>query len=237
MRVCLLAFLLYLGFLPFSSAQFGLRAKYNNQSFSSWDNSIFNANSNENQIFDTGYEVGLDYWFRLKKRRVEFMPEIAYSTSKSTLNGLHNIDNITLTGYYFNFNTHIYALDMEGDCDCPTFSKQGPSINKGLFFHFTPGLGYVTSNTKSINNATVQSDDVNSIIFRAGIGIGLDIGINDLITITPIVSYYFHSGIPWENIPTAEATLVNATANPKNLQFTLRVGFRPDYTKGKRRRR
>lgn len=237
MRVCLLAFLLYLGFLPFSSAQFGLRAKYNNQSFSAWDNSIFNANSNENQIFDTGYEVGLDYWFRLKKRRVEFMPEIAYSTSKSTLNGLHNIDNITLTGYYFNFNTHIYALDMEGDCDCPTFSKQGPSINKGLFFHFTPGLGYVTSNTKSINNATVQSDDVNSIIFRAGIGIGLDIGINDLITITPIVSYYFHSGIPWENIPTAEATLVNATANPKNLQFTLRVGFRPDYTKGKRRRR
>jgi hypothetical protein len=83
----------------------------------------------------------------------------------------------------------------------------------------------------------VQSDDVNSIIFRAGIGIGLDIGINDLITITPIVSYYFHSGIPWENIPIAEATLVNATANPKNLQFTLRVGFRPDYTKGKRRRR
>jgi hypothetical protein len=237
MKVCLLSFLFYLGFLPFTNAQFGLRAKYNNQSFSAWDNSIFNSNSNDNQIFNLGYEVGLDYWFRLKKRRVEFMPEIAYSTSRSSLNGLYNVDNITLTGYYFNFNTHIYALDMEGDCDCPTFSKQGPSINKGLFFHFTPGIGYLTSNTNPLNNATLQNDEVKSIVFRAGIGLGLDIGINDLITITPIVSYYFHSGVPWENIPTAEANPVNATANPKNLQFTLRVGFRPDYINGKRRRR
>jgi hypothetical protein len=219
------------------NAQFGLRAKYNNQSYLKWDNNIFKSNSNENQIFNTGYEVGLDYWFRLKKRRVEFMPEITYSTSKTTLNGLHNIDQITLTGYHFNFHSQIYALDMEGDCNCPTFSKQGPSINKGLFFHFTPGVGYLTSNTTPTDNATLQSDEVKSIIFRAGIGIGLDIGINDLITITPIVSYYFHSGVPWENIPTAEATPVNATANPKNLQFTLRVGFRPDYTKGRRRRR
>lgn len=236
MRFCLIGTLLLVGFLPFVNAQFGLRMKYNNQSFSKWDNTIFATNSN-NQIFKTGYELGLDYWFRLKKRRVEFMPEIAYSTSKTSLNGLHNINDITLTGYHFNFNTQIYALDMEGDCDCPTFSKQGPSINKGLFFHFTPGLGYLTSSTMLAGSTTLESNEVNSIVLRAGIGIGLDIGINDLITITPIVSYYFHSAADWENIPTAESSPVNASANPRILQFTLRAGFRPDYTKGRRRRR
>ena len=126
---------------------------------------------------------------------------------------------------------------MEGDCNCPTFSKQGPSINKGLFFHFTPGLGYLTTHSNPSTGTELKSDEVMSLVLRAGIGIGLDTGINDLITITPIVSYYFHSGAAWDNMPTSANTAVNDTANPKTTQFSIRAGFRPDYTKGRRRRR
>ncbi|MBK9736592.1 MAG: hypothetical protein IPO92_17180 [Saprospiraceae bacterium] len=118
------------------SAQYGVRLAYNNNTYSNWENAV-NLRSNTNKkLLSTGYQIGVDYWFKLKKRRIEFMPEIFYSQSKTNYDGTGTLEVIKANAIGFNFHTQIYALDLEGDCDCPTFSKEGASINKGLFFSF-----------------------------------------------------------------------------------------------------
>lgn len=214
--------------------QFGMRLKYNSNDYVNFENAINKEFKSDVKLFNSGYEAGLDYWFRLKKKRVEFMPELSYSYSATSVNSAEGITKMQMTGYNFNFHTHIYALDMEGDCDCPTFSKQGASFNKGLFFHFTPGIGYYTADATTNDNYIYYQND-NALTFRAGIGIGLDLGISDLLTITPILSYYFNSKMTWEGIPSRNG-LATASDNLKTLQLTIRMGFRPDYNNGRRRR-
>lgn len=219
-------------------AQFGARVKYNNMAFSDWETALNKFDNNSNQsLFNHGFELGLDYWFRLKKRRVEFMPEVSYASASTSYPSNLGLDRVNLSVFNFNFHSQIYALDMEGDCDCPTFSKQGPSLNKGLFFHFTPGLGYYTTNTSLSEGNSRSFGEAQGIVFRAGLGVGLDLGVSDLITITPILSYYFHSNMTWEDMPAPGELLQNSADSPKLLQFTLRFGFRPDYGRGGRRRR
>lgn len=223
------------------SAQFGVRLKYNSSSFPNYEKHFNQSFQTDNKaVFNNGMEAGADYWFRLKKQRIEFMPELAYSLASTTFNAAKGLDKVSLTGIHFNFHTHIYALDMEGDCNCPTFSKQGASFNKGLFFHVTPGIGYYSTSTtvRKDDLTPINYKDANSLVFRAGVGIGLDLGVSDLLTITPILSYYFHTKMDWEGIPSVGDFDIyhKVSDNQKLLQLTVRLGFRPDYTSGRRYR-
>jgi hypothetical protein len=211
-----------------SSAQFGIRLKYNSNNYKNWESAINQRYNTKNTLLPSGYEIGLDYWFRLEKRRIEFMPELYFSQSATTYTGTEILDKINVTGVGFNFHTQIYALDFEGDCNCPTFSKSGTSIDKGLFFHFTPGLLYHTTSATFDPVASMTVDPFKKLIFRAGVGVGIDIGLSDLLTITPMLSYYFSTAMNWD-------TYLQSSTNLSQLQFTLRLGFRPDY--GRKRRR
>lgn len=207
-----------------SQAQFGVRVKYNNTGFGTWDTPFNDTYSTDGEMFKNGYEAGIDYWMRLKKKRIEFMPEIAYARHQTTYTS-GDISQLTLTDFNFNIHTHIYALDLGDDCNCPTFSKQGNTIDKGLFVHFTPGLSYhnISGQMSDQSNETPQMPS--GLSFRVGIGLGLDIGVSDLWTISPIVSYYFRTPMTWEKLN--ETDDVDATASI--LQLSLRLGFRPDY--------
>lgn len=218
------------------SGQFGLRMKYNNNNFSDWEAAMENRYNTNEKLYSPGYEVGIDYWFKLKKRRIEFMPEISYALATTKYSNAA-LTETKFTSYNFNFHTQIYALDLEADCDCPTFSKQGPSINKGLFFHFTPGISYYSTATtpNPLIELIYPVTDTEGIAFKAGIGLGMDIGVSDLLTITPIISYYFNMGMNWENLALSGTQLTDVSSNPRLLQFTLRLGFRPDYGRGRRR--
>ncbi len=236
-----LKYLLLIGILFIGlqvSAQFGVRLKYNSSDFPNFDKNFNIFPDNNTNVFGSGVEGGVDYWFKLKKRRIEFMPELAFSYASTSFKsqGL-GLEKINLTGYHFNFHTNIYALDLEDDCNCPTFSKQGASFNKGLFFHFTPGLGYYTTKSTFDGQGTFENE-IKDLVFRAGVGIGLDLGVSDLLTLTPILSYYFHSKMNWTDPPNGwiyEFPHI-VSDNQKLLQLTLRLGFRPDYTSGRRYR-
>ncbi len=214
-----------------ANGQFGLRLKYNSNNFSDWENALEERFDTDGKLYSPGYEVGLDYWFKLKKRRIEFMPEISYALATTKYNNAA-LTETKFTSYNFNFHTQIYALDLEADCDCPTFSKQGPSINKGLFFHFTPGVSFFNTSTTFSPAIDPAFKNANGVAFKAGIGMGMDIGVSDLLTITPIISYYFNMGMNWENLALNGS---DVSSNPRQLQFTLRLGFRPDYGRGRRR--
>ena len=214
------------------SGQFGVRTKYNLNTFSNWDNFLKqNVNSSADKIFPSNIEIGVDYWFRLKNYRIEFMPEIAMGLK--TQSTYPSVGAETGFSYFaFNMNTHIYAFDLEGDCDCPTFSKQGPSLNKGFFFNIAPGLIY---NSKEISiETTGPSFKSNQVNLRIGIGAGFDIGISDLFTITPIIMYNIARGINFDELSNINTGLPfddTYASGLNQIQFQLRFGFRPDYVK------
>ncbi|MCB9291906.1 MAG: hypothetical protein H6559_02055 [Lewinellaceae bacterium] len=46
-------------------------------------------------------------------------------------------------------NANIYFLDLEGDCDCPTFSKSGGFLQKGLFLPHTLRTSWIQSKVEN----------------------------------------------------------------------------------------
>ena len=218
-----------------ATAQFGVRAKYNINSFSNWNDYLdLNINGDIDEIFSTNIELGVDYWFRLKNYRIEFMPEIAMGL-KTSSNYSIKAATTDFSYFAFNLNSHIYLFDLKGDCDCPTFSKQGPSLNKGFFLSFSPGILY---NKKEISLDQLETSyDSNQMNFRIGIGAGFDIGISNLFTITPIISYNLTPGLAFNELgqmfspfpPNGPGS--PSTSGLNQIQFQLRFGFRPDYVK------
>lgn len=204
--------------------QYGVRIKYNATEFRTWDTPFNDRFNTSGQMLTAGYEAGLDYWFRLKKKRIEFMPEIAYAYHRTSYDR-GAVSAMDMSDFHFNFHTHIYALDMGNDCNCPTFSKDGGTIDKGLFFHLTPGISYHNISTEFRDQTLEEPGTPDGISFRLGFGVGVDLGISDLWTLTPVISYFFRSALDWEGLE--ENTV--STASPRILQFSLRLGFRPDY--------
>jgi len=218
-----------------SSAQFGIRAKYSSNEFSTWENALRDSpSSNTNEILNSSFGVGVDYWFRLKEKRIEFLPELSYGLK--TTSSIDDNVSVSFQNFAFNFNTHIYAFDLVGDCDCPTFSKQGPTLKKGFFFLVSPGVSMNMHNydtelpSETSNSATDYS-------IRFGVGAGYDIGINDLVTVTPIVSYNVGTSVTGDHLEFSQyfQQVDDLSSSWNHLLFQLRIGFRPDYVNKYRR--
>ena len=220
------------------SAQFGvrLRAQYND--FNDWNQVTRNVpNSPGIDLFQYSYELGIDYWFRLKNVRVEFYPELSALISSSSYSS--NLDtglpqSYKLKSAGLGINTHIYFLDMANDCQCPTFSKQNPFFKRGLFL-LVGVKEYIQK--KQTNYATALHNHTD-LTTQITLGLGLDIGINDLFTITPFFAGAYYPSTSWSGINANHniVHIVPPDESTSNLAFQvgLRIGFRPDYIKGRR---
>ena len=190
----------------------------------------------EEQLFNQdGIQASLEYAFRLKQKRLEFHPGIGYRTTfnKDAFEGyINSVD--------FDFNTAIYPFDFAGDCHCPTFSKDGELVKKGFFFEVSPGVAYQTVHrtkiTTSLNPHVQERVNINSseVIFKIGAGAGLDIGISEQFTLTPMVSMTWLSSEDWLGLDGQD---YNGTATLDDYAYIgagLRLAYKPD---PKRRRR
>jgi|GEM_PF-191152 len=218
-------------FVNVSSAQFGASVRYSQNTAKNWNSIYQTFSEDETKLFDSGLEFGLNYWFRLKNYRVEFLPEISYASLKS-----ENLVNVranshALTSYNFNFNVQIYALDFEGDCNCPTWSKDGDLIKKGFYWLLSPGISKHNISSKFLlEDENIEDTSITS--FRLGAGLGLDIGINDFLTVSPFAIYNINFGNNWENQTTTYDSSLpseNNSSSINQLQVGMRVIFRPDY--------
>ena len=176
------------------SAQIGINAGYKNMSADKW--SVFFEGED---FLDNGFKVGIDYWFRLKKRRVEFTPEISFSQYKSMINHFSEEQEQEFKAqfYSFHFNTNFYFLNFEEDCNCPTFGKDGTILDKGFFVQIAPVVSYIRESYK----ATTEVNE-SSFAFGIGGGLGLDIGINKATTITPYLNYTYYPEVKWDGLAT-----------------------------------
>jgi hypothetical protein len=205
-------------------AQFGFRFNYSDFSYNQLNSSI---PSLKNPLFQSQLEFGIDFWFRLKEKRIEFMPELAVNLSDSKINDITGNHNL----YLFYFNVHIYPFDFIGDCDCPTFSKEGNSLKKGFFVHIDPFIGL----SQKIYSSTTQK--FHALTFGARAGVGIDFGISDLITLSPKISYIYFSEQDWSSFSNFTGEMYNIVESPKGLQAGFRLGFRFDYKGGRKGRK
>jgi hypothetical protein len=222
------------------SAQFGFSAGYKPINANNWEKIIESNQTNSlggsNAVpLAHGAQVGIDYWFRLKNYRVEFLPELSFSTFKRVW---QNPDGTTLSVKEqlnssflgLHFNTNFYIFDFKGDCNCPTFGKQGPDAKKGFFIQVAPGVDYVFNSFKK----SEETKTVNDIVPSIGIGIGVDFGLTNLLTLTPMVKMHHYFGVDWDGLNTyfeAPSQPISDEFNKNNItQFFVgvRIGLRLD---------
>lgn len=190
----------------------------------------------------SGWAIGLEYWFTMKNYRVEFNPGIWYNhRDNQTVEviGIPDLGNFDYKANYWSvqLSTSFYPLDFEGDCNCPTFSKQGNFIKKGFFFQVVPEVGLFNKTWNTVTIAGPVETKENDAYFAIGGGAGIDIGISDLLTITPMIRLTYYPSLEW-----GPGSAVGGALGPESFfarQYSIRLAFRPDYLRetGRFRRR
>lgn len=215
----LLLLSVYLIVLPLAgSAQVGITAGYVRLlTASEWFDAVGESTRSSLEQMP-GWQVGLDYWWRLKKKRIEFTAEGNFLHSDSEL---LNIGEMSLDMLALQLNTNLYPFDFGNDCNCPTWSNTGNAFSKGLFAQLIAGVVY---NNQQYSEAGITLDD-SQITFRLGAGVGLDIGVSDFFTITPLFRYLWHSEAKFNDL--AQGGGVVKTTVEKSF-FGVRLGLRLD---------
>ncbi len=198
------------------SGQIGFSGAYKTFTADSWDD-YFRSEFAENPGSATGYAAAVNYWFRLKNRRIEFLPELSYERFEN-MAGTSNFEHRIL-GFYF--NTNIYPFDFESDCDCPTWSKTGNFFTKGFFIQVSPGIWQLHNRYE-----TDQQYEDENLTWAIGGGAGLDLGISDFLTVTPMVKMYYSPDNTWNNLPGFSSEAVAVSSNIRQLYAGLKIGFR-----------
>lgn len=186
-------FLLLLLFTSLGTAQVGLNGRYVLNDAKKW--TVPQVDGSEAvDLMDKGFAVGIDYWFRFKEVRIELLPELNYSQYQHTIDRQNMATEVQM--YSLLLNTNIYFLDMSGDCLCPTFYQEGPTLQKGLHLQVSPGLHYFEGSITG-PNASASST---TLTYSIGAGLGFDLGFSKYFTITPIAGVRYFPGIQWEAI-------------------------------------
>lgn len=222
-----------------ADAQFGVTTRYQFNTNKIWNDIYNDAVGGNTKIMSSGLEYGLNYWFRLKNQRIEFLPEIFYSrVSDNNFIGSQPLIKATRDNLGFALNTQIYPLDFNNDCNCPTFSKTGSFFTKGFYWLVSPGVSLSKTTTVYRLNGTSTGDNPdNYLALRLGLGAGLDFGIIDVLTLSPYILYDVSFGHEWDTLAEVYdlSPETETTANISQLQFGLRLMFRPDYVRKNRR--
>lgn len=212
--------------------QYGINLFYKkSKSVEAWNQVL--SEPSRNDILPNMYGFSLDYWFRIKKYRIEFLPELSYSTGDK--GGLLFDDGqsgqLKWQELGFTLNTNIYLFDLLGDCNCPTFDKQNTLFKKGFYVQISPGVTFAQGNINASNNNVNKTNILPSLSF----GAGLDIGVSKLITITPWIRYFESFLADWlslevyQDLPGANHELYKTNIN--GFLFGIRLGYRLDYKK------
>ncbi|MBC6995065.1 autotransporter domain-containing protein [Neolewinella lacunae] len=164
-----------------------------------------------------GYEIAAHYWFRLPEKRVEFQPSLYYAQANTVRTG----GNYREFGLQYKVN--IYPFDFGTDCNCPTFGKQGPQLQKGFFVQVAPGYSYHRLNLSESINTTAHG-------FTLGGGMGMDIGLSNLLTLTPIAGLRYHFSDFLGDFVQTDGTGMESTIDARLLTFQLglQLTFRLD---------
>jgi len=185
-------FLLF--FIPFTSnAQIGITAGGTLNRAEGWVITDLNNNL-KNNLPGNSLFLSLTYEFSIQKYRIAIVPEVGGAFYKN--DKMVDLGTFTNKTFRFQLNTHIYFLDFKGDCDCPTFSKKGSPLKKGLFLNVAPGISYFANTVNPLSSPTTD----HFIKPNIGTGLGYDIGLTKNITLTTFTNAYFFPRLTWPGL-------------------------------------
>jgi hypothetical protein len=195
-------------------AQIGVSGSYKWMQAPDWSD-YFDGELGTNPYPQPSWNFGVDYWFRLKNKRVEFLPEVSYEKHKYLFgNGW-----VRSTFYSLAFNVNLYPFDFDGDCNCPTWSKDGDFFSKGFFIQVSPGLSWLTN---QFTNKPISVNNDEGFVFFIGAGVGFDIGVSDVLTVSPMARFSYAPSVEWWNSSGGIRSSVFLTG------VGVRLGFRLD---------
>ncbi len=197
--------ILLISVLSHGTAQIGLSGQYLIQDIPNMEIPSF-----ADRIINNQFGIGLSYWFRLKKVRWEISPTLFYHQgSGKTADEVIDFSQKMLS---IHIQNNFYLMDFKNDCMCPTFSKQGEWIRKGFFIYAAPGLG--------ANQYKTNQKELDRHVYSYGeAGFGIDLGINNVLTLTPSFGYRQLFGLStFEEIQTKSSYNQLIT----NLKLTIR---------------
>lgn len=177
----------------FAQLQGGISGTYFTQSLPNWETTIFGFRSNE-QLLKSGFGQAVDLKIAgFDNYRIQFHLNVGTNNATTSLENRQfklRKNDISLSG-------KIFFLSLEADCDCPTFSREAGLLEKGLFAEFITGASFFQAEMGEEN--TIISED-NGTAFKVGFGLGVEIGINDYVTISPFVRYQRYLNVEWEGL-------------------------------------
>ncbi len=179
-----------------------------------------------------GWAMGIDYWIPLGQTRIDLLPELNFGRSEQTLDVIGDPHEFTQNAFSLFLNTNFYLLDLEGDCDCPTFFKSGDFFQKGFFLQVSPGVSCFQHTTQTRESAAVDIEE-DTFAFSIGVGAGLDIGLSDFVTLTPMAGFRYYFPSEWAGLDdlfiTAEPDPLFETESAiQQFWAGLRLGIRFD---------
>jgi hypothetical protein len=205
-----------------NQAQIGIRVSFEQASYDD-----YSEVSQKSSLLKNQYSAGIEYWFRMKNVRVEFFPEIYFlRANDSNYEGLTNI-SYTVNGLGLLAKTHFYIMDFFGDCDCPTFSKQGNFFTKGFYVAIAPGMQMDMQSLHLEDENLVKQS--NNLHFKVNLGAGLDIGIMDKWTISPFLFYNVTPMLAWKEFGISHDPLNASRDEDKSIQRAVQTGIRVHY--------
>jgi hypothetical protein len=149
------------------------------------------------------------------------MPTVYYGTTTFT-----GDQDLGFSEAGFQFKVNVYPFDFGGDCDCPTFGKQGPQLQKGFFIQLSPGYALYMPED-------IISEFGNKSGFTMGGGVGLDIGLSNLVTITPVAALRYgfssYADVPYVDVNGDAIGIDDPSLT--TFQVGLQVSFRLDHRK------
>jgi hypothetical protein len=180
-------------------------------------------------ISQDGLQASVEYGFRLKEKRLEFHPGLGYRFSWNNRNYDGYFNSIDL-----DLNTSIYPFDFGGDCDCPTFSKDGNVLKKGFFLEVSPGVAYqiLTRLRSDPDNPSKLPIRSKNFVWKIGGAAGIDIGITEQFTLTPMFSATWLSSSEWEGL--RQDTSTGSLKDYVYLGAGIRIAYHSDPKRRKR---
>lgn len=206
--------LLFLGCMATTGySQIGILASYNHQSLGKLNDYFNGQNALGKPILTNGYKAGVNYWYRLPYHRVEFWPTLFYSSHSGSIETpFLYINKASIQKFGLEVDTRVYVLEFNGDCHCPTFSKQNKFIDKGFYLDLLAGGSYGIYKADGISE--------NHPGWHLGLGAGLDIGLSDFLTLTPFIQGIYASGSRWDALGISGSEL----SPPKASGIQLNAG-------------
>ncbi|MEL6945366.1 MAG: hypothetical protein AAFO82_22165, partial [Bacteroidota bacterium] len=189
-------------FAVLSFAQIGITAGYTSLEAPEWEFEFQQEFGTENQLLANGNRVGINYWLRLKKVRLEFFPSIEYANYGSQIGNSSSVSQFNYSARFVGgfLHTRVYLFDFINDCNCPTFSKQNETFKKGFFVQLSPGYEFFQTEVKTRTEDNVLTRNNNDSKLSLGASIGLDIGVSDFMTLTPIVGASYLSEVDGDHL-------------------------------------